>query len=197
MPLVLSIVLLFAGPAQAAQTQAGTAIECEFRAFDEAREVTAETRFRVFPRGVREGGTTLEQGDRQFVRLEAGIYDVQAIRHSDGTVLSIRWLEHFMVMPYPDELGRHLQVVNFHPDYGALQLRQQNATTAPEASVYVTGDRDNPVGKSFPGEDYTLLVLPAGDYDIHVRQRTGSRQAQWLVDVEVPAGRTRLKIVSW
>ena len=36
-------------------------------------------------------------------------------------------------MPYPDEAGHHLEVINFTPGYGALQMREERAASPPRS----------------------------------------------------------------
>ena len=90
--------------------------------FDGAVEVSAETRLRVRPSGSTETGRVVEGGPLA-ADLPAGIYDVQAVRQQAGQVVSVRWAEKLVVMAYPDEGGRHLEVINFASEHGALQLR--------------------------------------------------------------------------
>jgi hypothetical protein len=205
--MAILVLLLLAFPAHQSHgdgTPQGGQIRCEFRVFDGESEVTAETRIRVFPRGVREGGTLVE-GRTAVVHLEPGIYDVQAVRHDEGRVLNISWAEHLLVMSYPDEDGHHLQVINFASEYGALQLRTvpPHVAAGAEAVAFPAGDRKKRSGSQVAGEDYVLLILPAGSYDVRLTHRSYSPDQPagaapiplWLEDIEVPAGRTRLKTV--
>lgn len=167
-----------------------TAIVLEVRTFDGTNEVTAQTRITVHRGGER--GDPVGQTDGRAGGLELsvapGIYDVQAIRERDGRVLNIRWAERLVVMPYPDEDGRHLEVINFTTGFGALQVRERG-TTSPEAAIYAPGDRVNPAAGPAEGSDYVLFVVPAGKYDVQTRTR--GRMA-WHRDIEVPLDRTRL-----
>lgn len=164
--------------------------------FDGATEVSAETRLRVRPSGSSETGRLLE-GNPLAADLPAGIYDVQAVRQQAGHVVSVRWAEKLVVMAYPDEGGRHLEVINFASEHGALQLRWPDQPTTDPAGVTVTVARDGasrPVpARVFHGPGYVLLVLPAGTYD--VRLAAAGRDPVVLPGIEVPADRTRMKIL--
>ncbi len=114
--------------------------------FDGAVEVSAETRLRVRPTGSTETGRVVEGGPLA-ADLPAGIYDVQAVRQQAGQVVSVRWAEKLVVMAYPDEGGRHLEVINFANEHGALQLRWPEGQAPDPAGVAVTVTRS---GESRP-----------------------------------------------
>lgn len=179
------------------QTSEGLPIRTEFRVFDGTVEVTAETRLRVRPSGSSEAGRILE-GPTLTVELPPGIYDVQAVRQRSGQVVNVRWAERLVIMPYPDEAGRHLEVINFTNQYGALQLRWPEGQAPDPAGVAVTvlesgQTRPFPTRTIF-GAGYVLVVLPADTYDIRV-SRPG-RAPTVLRAVEVPADRTRMKVIG-
>ncbi|MBI4477685.1 MAG: hypothetical protein HY654_10955 [Acidobacteria bacterium] len=206
------------GGAGAAQP-ADSPIRCEFRVFDGDQEVTAETMLTVYPSGKREGGWTLEPAERLQRALPAGLYDVQAVRQREGKVVSIKWAERLVVMHYPDEAGFHLEVINFAAGYGALQLRPtlgaQIDLTTFEARATKAGARGEEAARGVHGEGYLLVVLPAGTYDIQIRPRetkegrgvgtpaapgvsaAAMNAGQWITAIEVPAARTRLKILKF
>ena len=121
-------------------------IRTEFRVFDGATDVSTETRLRVRPSGSTETGRILEGGPLT-ADLPAGIYDVQAVRQQAGQVVSVRWAEKLVVMAYPDEGGRHLEVINFANEHGALQLRWPEGQAPDPAGVAVTVTKD---GESRP-----------------------------------------------
>lgn len=184
------------------QKESAAPVQCEFRVFDGADEVTAETRVRVYPSGTREAGATVDAGQAR-VTLPAGIYDAQAIRQRQGQVLNIRWAERLVIMPYPDEQGLHLEIINFKPRFGALQLRPggtgATAQSAYDAVVYAAGERAREAARPIAGEDYVLFVIPAGRYDVRVRVRPrpgGEAADRWLLDVEIPEDRMRLKRIE-
>lgn len=166
----------------------------EIRVFNGTEEVTADTRITLHRRGERSDPVaqiTAREG-RLEVGVSAGIYDLQALRERDGRVLNIRWAERLVVMPYPDEQGRHLEVINFMNGYGALQMRQRGVPGPPDAGIYTPSDHHAAAGARVEGSDYVLFVVPAGNYD--VQTRTGNR-ATWHRGVEVPLDRTRLWFV--
>ena len=188
--------LYAAGPTVRQAPPQSETIRMEFRVFDGAVEVSAETRLRVRPSGSTETGRVVEGGPLA-AELPAGIYDVQAVRQRAGQVVSVRWAEKLVVMAYPDEGGRHLEVINFASEHGALQLRWPQGQTPEPSGVTVTvtkGGESRPTpARTIHGPGYALLVLPAGTYDIRIL-RTG-KDPVVLPSIEVPADRTRMKVV--
>jgi hypothetical protein len=116
---------------------------------------------------------------------------VQALREREGRVVTIRWAQRLVVMPYPDEEGRHLEVINFQNGYGALEVRRRDHGP-PDVAVYRSGDRAKPAAQPIRGAGYHLFVLPAGAYDIESRQ---AGTVSWETGFDVPLDRTRLLIV--
>jgi hypothetical protein len=167
------------------------AVTLELRVFNGAAEVTAETRITVHRSGERSDPVTQTgaRDGRIEVTLRPGIYDVQALREQDGRVINIRWAERLVVMEYPDEAGRHLEVINFTNGYGALQVRQRGTPAQPDAALYLAGNHEQPASTAIPGPDYLLFVVPAATYDVQVR--SGGRES-WHRGIEVPLERTRL-----
>ena len=172
-------------------------IRTEFRVFDGANEVSAETRLRVRPSGSTETGQLIE-GSPFAIDLPAGIYDVQAVRQRAGEVISVRWAEKLVVMAYPDEGGRHLEVINFASGHGALQLRwpegQRPVPTGVAVSATLDGANRPAAARTLHGHGYVLLVLPSGTYEIRVT-RPGADTVV-MPGVEVPADRTRMKVIQ-
>jgi hypothetical protein len=175
--------------------QSGALLHLEIRVFDGARDVTAETRVTVHRAGDRDTPVARMEGSAAGVtiRVDPGIYDARAVRQRNGRVLAIRWAERLVVMPYRDEGGHHLQVINFATGYGALQIRP--------ATPLTTGDRFLLIGSPQPGthtpapassHGYVLFVVPAGQYNLQVTR--GDRQT-WHRDIEVPLDRTRFIVV--
>jgi hypothetical protein len=187
MPRVLLLVLALT----AAPLQTPAPLVLEIRIFDGAVEVSAETRITVHRSGERASPVAqiAPRAGRLDIDIKPGIYDVQALRERDGRVVNIRWAERLVVMPYPDENGRHLEVVNFQNGFGALQVRGAGPNAVPDVAVYVEGARDKEAAAPLPGAGYVLFVLPAGRYDIQTR--TGTQPA-WHPGVDVPLDRTRL-----
>ena len=197
LPVLVSLTLgLATWPAPQTASRAES-IRTEFRVFDGTTEVTAETRLRIRPSGSSETGRVLE-GPSLAVDLPAGIYDVQAVRQRSGQVIAVRWAEQLVVMAYPDEGGRHLEVINFANDFGALQLRWPAGQAPDPAGVAVTVTRDGDTrptpARTLHGLGYALLVLPAGTYDVRVT-RPGSPPLV-LERTEIPADRTRMKVIQ-
>jgi hypothetical protein len=166
----------------------------EIRAFRGAEEVTHETRITVHRGGDR--GQAVAQvtiGGARTMKVPQGIYDAQAVHERDRRVVSIRWAERLVVMPYPDEAGHHLEVINFEAGYGSLQIRG-TAGRKPDAEValFTAGDRSRPVASPAWQDQYALFVVRAGQYDMLVRR--GGRPT-WHAGIDIPLDRTRLWIV--
>ena len=163
----------------------------EIRVFEGAEEVTRSTRITVYRAGDRV--EPIVQLGPAAARLEAdvtaGIYDVQAIHEDEGRVLNIRWAERLVVMPYPDEAGRHLEVLNLKSGFGALQVRGKGLSSPPVVAVYHAGSRGKEAATRIVGRDYALFVLPAGKYDVQTR---ATDRSMWYAGIDVPPDRTRL-----
>jgi hypothetical protein len=176
-----------------------TPVTADFRVFAGQEEISQTTRLRIVPSGTRDGAVSIGPGKTLTVPLAPGIYDVQAFRVRQNAVVAIKWTERLVVMHYPDEGGRHLEVINFEPGYGALQVRSSTQPiTSYAVDLFPAGNRTTLAGKPHAGEGYLLFVLEARRYDIRLRP-AGARDgdaARWLLDVEVPADRTRLKLVD-
>ena len=175
------------------QEAAPSTLTLELRIFDGSDEVTAETRLTLHRAGDR--GQPFAQSSASKPRLALsvppGIYDVQAIHERDGRVLNIRWANRLVVMPYPDEGGHHLEIVNFKTGFGALQVRGPDAT-GPDVALFPAGNRNREAAAARRGEGYAVFVVPAGRYDLQVRK---GGQATWHADIEVPLDRTRLWVI--
>ena len=191
---ILAFAVLAAAQTPAPSQPPASDLVLEIRVFDGFEEVTSETRITVHRGGER--ATPVAQlaprEGRIDVKVPEGFYDVQAIRERDGRVVNIRWAERLVVMPYPDEGGRHLEVVNFKNGFGALQVRRKGSDAPSDAVVYAEGVRDQAAAKPVSGQGYALFVLPAGRYDV----QTGTKdRPTWHTGIEVPLDRTRLWIV--
>lgn len=172
-------------------------VSAEFRVFDGTTEVTTSTRLRVTPAGRRDAPAV--DARVPITPLPAAIYDVQASRVDDSGVVAVAWAERLAVMHYPDEGGRHLEVINFQPGFGALQLRATGGRlAASEVAMFRAGDRGTPVAKPIAGANYVLFVVPSGRYDIRVQhaEHDGTADTHWILSVEVPVDRTRLKLID-
>jgi hypothetical protein len=180
----------------AAQPTSAT-LTVEIRVFLGAEEVTGETRVTLHRAGDRVAALPPAPGHdgRHIFTVASGIYDVQAVRERDGRVLNIRWAERLVIMPYPDEGGRHLEVVNFTNGYGALQVKTTRPEGLPELAIFSAGERTRAAAVPIPNrhnDDYVLFVLPAARYDVQIK--AGSRP-MWHTDLEVPLDRTRLWLI--
>ena len=175
------------------QPAAEPALALELRVFNGPEEVTAHTRIAVHRAGDRGKPLILIEAGRAVLTADVppGIYDVQAIRLRDGRVVSIRWAERLVVMAYPDENGHHLEVINFQPGFGALEVRRRDQVR-PDPEVYGPSDHTRSVGTALPGVGSVLFVLPAAVYDVLTRKGAASI---WHTGVEVPADRTRFWLV--
>lgn len=190
---VAMLLLPAATHAQRPGAQAGAPVLTEFRVFKGTQEVTATTRVRVTQAG-KPGAAPIDVRGR-VVELAPGIYDVQAIRTTGG-VGAVRSIERLAVMHYPDERGRHLEVINFEPGFGALQVRTSTGRIDPAmVSLFPAGSRASAMRPTVAAPDYVLFVAPAGQYDVRV-QSGDATEARWLLAIDLPGDRTRLKLVD-
>ena len=127
----------------------------EIRVFTGAEEVTGETRISLHRAGERSApiAQTQTQEGRHVFSVAAGLYDAQVVRERDGRVVNIRWAERLVVMPYPDENGRHLEVVNFTNGYGALQVRSPRGDGVPDVAIFTVGERSRQAAPPIAGRD--------------------------------------------
>ena len=204
--LVFSAVVLAAALVEA-QTAPGAApavtvppggpnVRLQVRVFDGGAEVTRDSRVRLYPAGRRGAPIRLTLGpDRAYeADVPVGLYDVQAVRMRSGAVAGVRWVERMLVQKYPDEHGRHLQVINLRDGFGALQIRPDGADDGPagwSAVATPPGVPATEVGKARALGPDLLLVVPAGSYDIKVV--LPGAQPAWLTGIDIPDARTRLK----
>jgi hypothetical protein len=182
--------------AQETPAQAGK-VRLQLRIFEGGEDITREARLQLYPRGQRtsEIATTLGPDQAYETDVEPGFYDVQLIKERRGQVLGVRWVEQILVQRYPDEYGRHLQVLNLNPEFGALQIRPAPGDVASSkgwsAVAVAPGDAARELAKARPIGDDLLIVMPAGKYDVRVS--LGDRSTSWLREVDIPGDRTRLK----
>jgi len=174
----------------------GPNVRLQVRVFDGVSDVTRDTRVRVYPAGRRGTPIRLTLGaDRAYeADVPVGLYDVQAVRMRGGSVAGVRWVERMLVQQYPDEYGRHLQVINLREGYGALQIRPDAPDTGPTGWSAVATAPGTPaveIGKARVLGPDLLLVVPAGTYDVRVV--LPSAQPAWLTGIDIPDARTRLK----
>ena len=205
-PAVLATLLLTAALGLRAAAQAppppppmpqdANVVRLQLRVFDGADDVTRETRVRVYPAGQRTQPLRMILGVDQAYEAEVpvGLYDVQAIRERAGEVAGVRWVERLLVQRYPDEAGRHLQVVNLKGGFGALQIRPEGSSSGPagwSAVATPPGTPSSEVAKARTFGPDLLLVVPAGTYDVRVTV-PGTPPAV-ISAIEIPDARTRLK----
>lgn len=181
---------------QAPHPASATPVAAEFRVFDGRAEVTAATRVRVLPAGQHDAEPRETRGPD--VPLPPAIYDVEAHLVDSSGVVRVKRAERLAIVHYPDEGARHLEVINFQPGFGALQLRAPNSRLhVDEVALFRPGDRSTPAATPIAGPDYVLFVVLAGRYDVRVQhaEHAGTPDAHWLVAVDVPADGTRLKLI--
>jgi hypothetical protein len=186
-PLLLALTLLLAQPAQPLLT-------LEIRAFNGSDDVSAATRITIHRAGQRDQPVgRLAIGGPRTLKVPPGIYDAQAVHEQDGRVVGIRWAERLVVMPYPDEAGHHLEVINFVSGYGALELRgAAGKRSDADVALFTPADHERPAATAASQENYALFVVPVGRYDVQVRR---NNRATWHAGIDVPLDRTRLWIV--
>jgi hypothetical protein len=188
--LVLVIALLAGHPAQ-------EQLKLEIRTYRGSEDVSAATRVIVHRAGQREKPVgQMSRGSKRTISVAPGVYDAQAIHEErDGKVLNIRWVERLVVMPYPDEGGHHLEVINFMNGFGALQIRWAgNGGPGPNTDValFTADEHSQPAAVPTTPGPYALFVVRAGQYDVLVRRGTA---VTWYQGIDVPLDRTRLWIV--
>jgi hypothetical protein len=179
-------------------------IRLEVRVFDGGDDVTHETKVKLYQKGQRSSDIPMTPaagtGQPVTAMVPVGFYDAQAIRErARGEAPNIHWALQWLVQRYPDEYGRHLEVINFKSGYGALQIRPAPSEAAAAKGwsgvAYAAGDATKEIAKSTASGDDLLFALPSGRYDIKVT--LADKSTQWVRDVDVPADRTRLKTWSY
>lgn len=175
--------------------QSAPPLALDVRVFRGATEVTRDTNVTVYPAGNRSGGKRLAQGtsgERQ-IPLPAGHYDIQLVQQTGGKVTGISWTSLRLLVDYPGEHQRHLEVINFEKGWGALQIRQagprEDATVGWSARLLKPDGTE--FGRGVPGDGYQVLVAPAGSYTIEVTRADGSKTR--LGNVEVLENLTYLR----
>jgi hypothetical protein len=174
----------------------GPVVHLQIRVYDGLDDVTKDTRVRLYPTGRRDAPITLALGGDQAWEADVpvGLYDVQALRERPGAVPNIRWVEHLLVQKYPDEFGRHLQVVNLRNGFGALQIRPEDGASGPpgwSAVATTPGAPTSEIARAKALGPDLLLVAPAGTYDVKVQVPAAA--PSWISGLEIPDQRTRMK----
>jgi hypothetical protein len=175
--------------------QSAAPLHLDVRVFRGSTEVTRETKVTVYAAGDRTNGRELPllpSGERQLP-LGAGQYDLQLVQHQDGKVGGIAWTTLRLLVGYPGEKGRHLEVLNFDKSWGALQLLEYGDTPAgaPVWTARLLRKDGTEVARSVAGDGYQVLVAPAGVYDVAI---AGARRPIQLRDVEVKANLTETRV---
>ena len=167
----------------------------DVRVFRGASEVTAGTTVTVFKAGNRTQGRPVPQtaGPERRIPLPAGQYDLQLVQQEDGKVIGISWTSLRLLVDYPGEYQRHLEVLNFEKGWGALQIRQAGQ---PELGKVAWSARllradGSEAARGVPGEGYQALVAPAGTYMVEVTRADGSKTR--LANVEIRENLTYLR----
>jgi hypothetical protein len=193
----LTLVALVAVSASTQELGSGK-VRLQLRVFEGGEDITPDAKLQLYPRGQRTGDIPMTLGPDQAFEAEVptGFYDVQIVKERrGGQVGALRWIENILVQRYPDEAGRHLQVLNLNPQFGALQIRPATSDVASargwSAVAVAPGDAAREVAKARSIGDDLLMVLPAGRYDIKVN--LSDRTTTWIRDIDIPVERTRLK----
>jgi hypothetical protein len=194
---VLLMAWLYAGGAYASH-QAAEALSFDVRVFAGTAEVTADTIVSVFDAGSRTNPRRMPlaaDGERRM-SLPMGQYDVQLVQQDEGQVRAVRWTSLRLLVNYPGEYGRHLEVFNLQRGFGALQVRQagveESGRVGWRATLRPAGGGD-PVSTAEHGDGYVLFVAPPGRYDVEISNASGA--GTWIRGAEIHEDLTYLK--SW
>ena len=182
-----------------ASAQSSSPVELLVRVFDGPDEITADCQIAVYPADTRDAPLVpaLSSGMGHHVEVEPGLYDLQIRWRGSGDTVAIEWAEHLSVLWYPDEGGHHVEIINLQPVFGALLVKPPVAWLETDRNWRVRAFLHGGVGRAgfeaVDGTDHKLFILPAGRYDLVA----GLGPTEFTVtDVEVPAQRTRLKLLE-
>ena len=131
-------------------------------------------------------------GGERRLPLAAGQYDLQLVQQQDGKVSGIAWTTLRLLVDYPGEGGRHLEVVNFEKDWGALQVRAEGPRPSGPVGwrARLLSKDGTEVARGVDGDGYQLVVAPAGTYDLVVEGGAAPVRVQ---DVELKANLTYVR----
>ena len=180
-----------------AGAQSSAHVELLVRVFDGLEEITAHCRIAVYTADTREAPLVpdLLASSGHHAEVEPGLYDLQITWRGPGDTVEIEWADHLSVLRYPDEGGLHIEIVNLQPGFGALLVRPPVAWL--DRDWRVSAFLQSGVGRAgfepVDGTDHRLFILPAGRYDLVAG--LGATELA-VTDVEVPAQRTRLKLLE-
>ncbi len=196
--LILVFVWTFALAPSPAPAQAD--VRLDLRVFDGATEVSRHVRVAVYPAGRHERpvATAVARPTIPGLLVPPGDYDVQVVWEQAQGASRLLWASHLAVLRYPDEGGRHLEVLNFDPSYGALEVTVGGGGRGSLWQAILRPSGGDPrAAPHLPvaGEGYVLFVVPGGRYDLEVDFNGDAPRRRTLAALEVPAGRTRLTVV--
>ena len=180
--------------------QSSAPVELRVRVFDGLEEITAHCRLAVYPADTREAPLVpdLHPATGYHLEVEPGLYDLQISRRGPDDTIAVEWADHLSVLRYPDEDGRHIEILNIQPAFGALLVRPPATWHDTDPDWRVSAFLHGGVGRAGfepidHGTDHRLFILPAGRYDLIAS--LGSTELS-VTDVEVPAQRTRLTLLE-
>lgn len=182
-----------------AGAQSSAPVKLIVRVFDGLDEVTAHCQIAVYAADTRDAPLMLDlrPGMGHRGEVDPGLYDLQITWRGPGDTVAIEWAEHLSVLWYPDEGGRHVEIVNLQPVFGALLIRPPVAWLEADRDWRVSAFLHGGVGRAgfepVDGTDHRLFILPAGRYDLVAGL---SSTELTVTDIEVPAQRTRLKLLE-
>ena len=159
----------------------------DVRVFRGATDVTAGTNVTVFKAGNRTSGKPIPEvaGGQRRIPLPAGQYDLQLVQQQDGKVIGIAWTSLRLLVDYPGEYQRHLEVLNFEKGWGALQIRQagQPESSKVDWSARLLRADGSEAARGVTGEGYQVLVAPTGTYMVEVTRPDGTKTRMANVEV--------------
>lgn len=205
--LILALACALALAPPPAPTQAD--VRLDIRVFDGATEVSRHVRVAVYSAGRHEQpvATAVAEPTGPGVLVPPGDYDVQVVWEQAKGANRLLWAPDLAVLRYPDEGGRHLEVLNFDPSYGALEVIVPGglARRSPEgeggralwqAALRPEGGGEGAAAHTaVAGDGYVLFVVPGGRYDLEVVFNGDAPRRRTVAAIEVPAGRTRLMVI--
>ena len=197
--IALLIVLVGLLMPRVAAAQSSAPVELLVRVFNGPDEITEHCQIAVYAADTRDTPLVpdLHPAVGHQVAVVPGLYDLQITWRGAGDTVAVEWAAHLSVLRYPDDGGRHVEILNMQPGFGALLVRPPGTWLDSDRDWRVSAFLHGGVGRAgFPstgGTDYRLFILPAGRYDLVAD--LGSTELR-VIDVEVPAQRTRLKLLE-
>ena len=180
--------------------QSSASVELLVRVFDESEEITTQCVIAVYPADTREAPLVpdLRPGTGYHIEVEPGLYDLQVTWRGPGDSVTVEWATHLSVLRYPDEGGRHVEILNMQPGFGALLVQPPPSWLDTDPDWRVSAFLHGGVGRAGfeptgDDTDQKLFILPAGRYDLIAS--LGETELP-VIDIEVPAQRTRLRLLD-